>query len=132
MRFRYLKDPLFLFCCGVYFANRMVFKLLWSATFFHNHLNDLLCVPFWVPIMLAGLRRFGLRTHDGRPNASEIIVPLIIWAAAFEIFLPTWGPLKGVAFADHRDVFFYTLGALIAALFWAKYYFRPHRVTFPS
>jgi hypothetical protein len=104
----------------------MVFKPLSSVAFFHNHLNDLLCVPFWVPIMLVGLRRLGLRTHDGRPNASEIIVPLIIWAAVFEIFLPTWGPLKDVAFADFRDVFFYTLGASIAAFFWAKYYFRPH------
>jgi hypothetical protein len=125
MRFRYLKDPLFLFCLVIYFANRLLFKPLWSAEFFHSHLNDLICVPFWVPIMLAGLRGLGLRTHDGRPNTSEIVIPLIIWATTFEIILPSWAPFKDLAFADHKDVLFYTLGASIAALFWLKYYFRP-------
>jgi hypothetical protein len=125
MRFRYLKDPLFLFCCGIYFVNRLLFKPLFGAGFFHNHLNDLICIPFWVPIMLVGLRRLGLRTHDGRPSASEVMIPLITWSVAFEIFLPTWGPFKGIAFADHRDVLYYAVGALIASLFWLKYYFRP-------
>ena len=57
MRFRYLRDPLFLACVVVYFVNRFVLKAVWEAGFVHTHLNDLICVPFWVPIMLWVERR---------------------------------------------------------------------------
>jgi hypothetical protein len=77
--------------------------------------------------MLFVLRRLGLRTHDGRPGASEILVPLVVWSVAFEIILPSWLPFKGLAFADHLDVFFYTLGASFSAVFWRQHYFRPQR-----
>ena len=51
MRFLYLYR-LFLFCVLSYFVNRWVFKAYWTSGFVHEHLNDLICIPFWVPIML--------------------------------------------------------------------------------
>ncbi|MAE60413.1 MAG: hypothetical protein CMJ49_03550 [Planctomycetaceae bacterium] len=42
----------------------------------------------------------------------------------FEIWLPTIARFRGLAIPDHRDVFFYALGALIAGLTWLRYY-RP-------
>lgn len=94
MRFRYLKDPLFVFCLVVYFANRWLCKPYTQNQFSISYLNDLICIPFWVPIMLFIMRRIGLRTHDRCPSASEILVPLLLWSVVFEIALPFWERLK--------------------------------------
>jgi hypothetical protein len=120
MRFGYLRNPLFLFCVALYFVNRFVFKAIWKSGFVHEHLNDLICIPFWVPIMLFAQRRCGLRDHDGRPEPAEIIIPLVIWSWVFEIVLPATHWLGDLCVADYWDVF--TLGALIAAVIWAAWY----------
>jgi hypothetical protein len=109
----------------MYFLNRLVLKSIWSTGFVHEHLNDLICIPFWVPIMLWGQRRLGLRWSDGPPNTSEILIPLIVWSWVFEIILPATGILGRLCVADYRDVFFYSLGALLAATFWSWWYANP-------
>ena len=124
MRFGYLRDPLFLFCVTLYFVNRFVFKAIWKSGFVHEHLNDLICIPFWVPIMLFAQRVCRLRDRDTRPEPAEIIIPLVIWSWVFEIVLPATHWLGDLCVADYWDVFYYTLGALIAAAFWAMWY-RP-------
>jgi hypothetical protein len=91
MRFRYLLDPLFLFCLVTYFVNRFVFKAIWKGGFVHDHLNDLICIPFWVPIMLFAQKMARLRPTDDRPHAGEIVIPLILWSWIFEILLPAAG-----------------------------------------
>ena len=52
MRYGYLKDPLFLFCLLLYGVNRWILKPYVPNGFSQNFLNDLICIPFWVPIML--------------------------------------------------------------------------------
>jgi hypothetical protein len=122
MKFLYLRDPLFLFCVLTYFVNRLVLKEIWDTGFVHEHLNDLICIPFWAPIMLWGERRLGLRKSDDPPETNEIIIPLIVWSWAFEIVLPSMGPVGAWCVADYRDVFYYSLGALGAAVFWRWWY----------
>jgi hypothetical protein len=122
MRFRYLSDRLFLCCVGLYVVNRWVLEVLFPRSFFSHHLNDLICIPFWVPIMLFLLRKLRLRPHDHPPLSYEILVPLITWAVIFEMWLPAVAAFRGLATPDHRDVLFYTLGALIAAVIWRKEY----------
>ncbi len=134
VRFSYLRDPLFLVCLIVYFVNRWILKALWPTGFVHEHLNDLICMPFWVPIMLWGQRRLGLRESDGPPLASEILIPLIVWSWLFEMFLPRSGLLGQRAVSDYLDIFYYALGAALAASFWAWWYrapsfIRPQRTT---
>ena len=124
MRFLYLRDPLFLLCVGTYFVNRLVLKAIWKHGFVHEHLNDLICIPFWVPIMLFAQRKLGLRDDDARPQPGEIIIPLVLWSWVFEILLPATGWLGDRCVADYLDIVYYSLGALLAGLFWAWWYGR--------
>jgi hypothetical protein len=118
MRYTYLKDPSFLTCVMVYFLNRWILKPYFPNAFSSSYLNDLICIPFWVPIMLFLMRRMHLRKTDLPPQANEILIPLILWSVVFEIVLPAVPFFKGLATADPMDVLFYTLGACLAAVFW--------------
>lgn len=122
MPFRYLRDWLFLACVAAYFVNRLVLKRVWASGFVHNHFNDMICIPFWVPIMLWMERRAGLRRHDGPPDAVEIVIPLVVWSWTFEVLLPGTGWLGPTFAADHRDVLWYAIGALGAAFWWRASY----------
>jgi hypothetical protein len=122
MRFRYLKDPLFLFCLALYFINRWILKRYFPNEFCQDFLNDFICIPFWVPIMLYLMRKARLRRTDDPPRGSEIIIPLIIWSWIFEAWLPSLPFFKHLATSDFHDILCYTSGALLAALFWKAWY----------
>jgi hypothetical protein len=122
VRFLYLRDPLFLFCVVLYAVNRLVLKNIWQTGFHHEHLNDLICIPFWVPIMLFAQQRLGVRGGDYSPRQGEIVIPLILWSWLFEIAIPKTTWLGDLCVADHLDVLYYAFGALIAALFWKWWY----------
>ena len=119
-KFRYLLDPLFLACVGLYFLNRLVIKPNCDVYFFHAWLNDLICIPFWVPIMLAGMKLFRLRRHDNPPTVAEIGIPLILWSWLFEICLPNLATLEHRHYADPWDIVAYTVGAIFAWFFWNR------------
>lgn len=123
--FAYLADPLFVGCLAAYALNRWVLKPLVPNAFSQGYFNDLICIPFWVPLMLAGLRTLGLRRDAGPPRAPEILIPLVVWSATFEVVLPGIDVFEGVAFGDHLDVLCYALGALGAVLFWNRWYGVP-------
>jgi hypothetical protein len=122
MRFRYLKDPLFLFCVSLYFVNRWVLKPYLPNEFSRSYLNDVICLPFWIPIMLFIMRRIGLRTGDAPPTAGELLIPLLMWSWVFEIYLPTVPFFEHLATADYLDILSYTLGGCLAAAFWGFWY----------
>lgn len=124
-RFLYLRDPLFLACVATYFVNRFVFKNIWTTGFVHEHLNDLICIPFWVPIMIFTQRLVRLRGSDERPSAGELVIPLLLWSWIFEIILPRTRFMGQWCTADHLDILYYALGALLAAGFWRWWYRMP-------
>ena len=126
MPFRYLRDPLFLICLTTYFVNRFVLKSIWHAGFFHEHLNDLICIPFCVPIMLWTERRTGLRSDDEIPRASEVMIPLAVWSVVFELYLPRTAYFGRWCTSDFRDIMYYALGAAAAAVFW-RWWYAPDR-----
>jgi hypothetical protein len=72
--------------------------------------------------MLFIMRKIGLRTDDLPPQVYEIVIPLIIWSWVFEAFLPHVGFFKKLATSDHVDIFWYTLGGVLASIFWKKWY----------
>src|ERR1700746_532578 len=104
MRFRYLCDPLFLLCLATYFVNRFVFKAIWKDGFVHEHLNDLICIPFWGPIMLFAQRQLGWRDDDDSPRASALVIPALILSWVFEIVLPETAVLGDSFIADPLDI----------------------------
>lgn len=122
MRFRYLKDPLFLFCVTLYFFNRWILKRYFPNHFSQGYLNDVICIPFWVPIMLFIMRKSRLRRDDRAPTGIEILIPLILWSIVFELYLPTVPFFTHLAISDFRDIVSYTFGAMLAALFWQFWY----------
>jgi hypothetical protein len=124
MRFRYLKDPLFLFCFFLYFINRWILKPYLPNEFSRGYLNDVICIPFWVPIMLYLMRKVRLRKDDAPPRASEILIPLILWSWVFEDYLPFVPFFKHLATSDYMDILSYTVGALAAAIIWKLWYGR--------
>lgn len=122
MLFRYITDPMFLVCLGLYVVNRWLLEPSIHNQFFTGYVNDLICIPFCVPIMLLIMRRLRLRMTDEAPQAHEIIVPLIIWSVVFEIWLPTVPVFHGLATPDHLDILAYATGALVAGIWWNWYY----------
>jgi hypothetical protein len=122
MPFGYVRDPLFIACVAIYLVNRFVLKQIWSSGFVHEHLNDLICVPFWVPIMLSVQRWLRLRPTDGIPTAGELIIPLVMWSWVFEIVLPATDIFGDWCVADYLDIVCYAVGTLAAAIFWRVWY----------
>jgi hypothetical protein len=129
MPFRYLRDPLFLFCLVLYFVNRLVLKPLTPNWFLHGYLNDVICIPFWVPIMLWFMRKAGMRADDAPPRGYEVLIPILLWSFVFEVWLPRAANFGRWAVSDPADILCYILGAQAALLFWQWCYSRPSRTS---
>jgi hypothetical protein len=69
-----------------------------------------------------------MRHTDCSPRPGELIIPLIIWSWVFEIILPGIDGLGDRFIADHLDILYYSLGALLAGLFWKSFYNSRRRV----
>ena len=120
LKFRYLLDPLFLACVGLYFFNKLLIKPNCDFVFFHAWLNDIICIPIWIPVMLTGMKLTRLRLDDNPPNFIEIGIPLVLWSWWFEIYLPNL-PIMGVHhYADPWDIVAYSSGAVFAYWFWRR------------
>ena len=122
MPFKYLRDPLFLICVAVYLANRFILKPLFPWSFLRCYLNDLICIPFWLPPMLWLMRLTGCRASDEPPQAHEILIPLLLWSVCFEVILPWTDLFHGLDRADPKDVLWYAVGAMGSAVFWRRWY----------
>jgi hypothetical protein len=125
MPFRYLRDPLFLCCVGLYIVNRLVLKPATGGGFLHSHLNDLICVPMWAPVVVFVCRRIGGRPDDAVPQPHELLTIVILWSVLFEIMLPSHPFWSRYATRDPLDVLCYAAGALIGGIFWNAWYPLP-------
>lgn len=118
-------DRLFWACAALYFINRFFLKSVFSAAFFHSYLNDLICVPIWIPVMITLMKSFGLRDDDSPPHAFETLIAIVIWSIVFEILLPETVFFQNWATSDHQDILFYALGGVIATIYW-QWIWQPH------
>lgn len=124
MSFLYLRDPVFLMCFLAYWINRGMEWYDLSPTFFQKYLNDLICIPFWVPTMLWAARKLTLRSHNGPPNTVEIFVPLFFWSLMFEVVFPAFAMWRPYTSPDPNDVCCYSVGAVAAMVIWNRIYRR--------
>ena len=104
MPFRYLKDPVFLICLAAYFLNWGLEEFSLSPVLAQCYLNDVICIPFWVPIMVWVAKKLCWRGHDRRPDVIEIGIPVIMFSAVFEVVLPFTATFRNKTIADPYDV----------------------------
>lgn len=132
MEFRYLRDPLFLVCVTAYFVNRWLVRPTIDSGFWHSHFNDLICIPFWVPILVWLVQRAGWRKHHRPPQGPELLVPLVVWSVWFEVCLPNVPFFQGRSHADPLDIAYYCAGALLASFWWEWWYAAPTATVKPA
>ena len=117
-KFRYLADPICLGAVVIYLVNRLWMKPFGiSGTFGQWYLNDVLCLPLFLPVILWVQRRIGLRLHDGPPRVWEIFQHWAIFSIVFEVILPRW-PQVFRTTADPWDVVAYLAGGMGAWMWW--------------
>lgn len=125
MDFRYLRDPIFLSVAAAYVVNRLMVKPYFPNVISSSYLNDLICIPFCLPIMLWGMKKAGWRKHDCPPQPAEIMISILIWAVAFELIIPELPIFRGRAISDPMDIPCYIIGALLASIAWDWIYRSP-------
>lgn len=78
----------------------------------------MICVPFWLPIVLFITRAVRLRSHDNPPDFYEISFYLLMWSFVFEHVGPSYGRYLNYPVADPWDIFYYAIGAVIGGIYW--------------
>jgi hypothetical protein len=116
--FRYLADPVCIASLTLYAINRFVLKPHHIGGWFtHGYLNDVLCLPLFVPIILRVQQLLGLRRHDAYPRAWEIFQHGIIFSVVFQLILPRF-PQTFTSAGDPYDILAYLAGGLLAGAYW--------------
>jgi len=116
--FRYLADPVFIASLVIYPINRFVLKPHHIGGWFtHGYLNDVLCLPMFVPITLYAQRLLRVRSHDGYPRVWEMVQLWIIYSVLFQAVLPHFPHTYRTA-GDPWDMLAYAAGGILAKLVW--------------
>ncbi len=116
--FRYFADPVCIVSLSLYAINRFILKPHHIGGWFtHGYLNDVLCLPLFVPMILYVQRLIGLRRHDGYPRAWELFQHWLIFSVVFEVIIPRM-PSTFDSTADPYDVLAYLAGGVVAWLWW--------------
>ncbi len=117
-RFRYYADPVCIACLLIYPLNRFYLKPRHIGGWFtHGYLNDVICLPLFLPMILYAQRLTGLRRYDGYPRWWEIVQHWAIFSIVFEVVLPRMGPAFDTT-ADPWDVLAYAVGGTAAGIWW--------------
>jgi len=118
--FRYWRDPVCLVSIGIYLLNRFVVKPATGhpSDFWHCYLNDVLCLPIWVPVALWVQRKLSIRKHDLPPTQGELALHWFVWSWLFECLGPAIRRGGLGAVADPWDVVAYAVGAVAAGALW--------------
>jgi len=116
--FRYFADPICVSALVIYAANRWLLKPNdIGGTFGSCYLNDVLCLPLFLPMILRVQRWMRLRKHDEPPRMWEILQHWSIFSIVFEVILPMF-PQSFRTTRDPMDVVAYLIGGVIAWLWW--------------
>ena len=119
MKFRYLRDEVFLVCVALYAVNRWAVKphLPAGEFFLRGYFNDLLVIPCALPPLLLLHRLLGLRHTDAPPQAGEIALHVAVWSLFFELLAPIF---VSRARADLWDVVAYCAGGALCWALWNR------------
>ena len=117
--FLYLADPICIASILLYILNRWVLKPHHIGGWFtHGYLNDVLCLPLFLPIILRIQSVLGIRRHDLPPTLFEVLHNWLIFSIVFKGILPHL-PMFTTA-DDPWDVLAYLAGGVAAYVYWNR------------
>lgn len=115
--FRYLADPICIASILLYCLGRWYLKPHHIGGWFvHDYLNDLLCLPLFLPIILRLQSLLRIRRHDLPPTLFEVLHNWVIFSILFEVVFPRLPIYRTTA--DPWDAVAYLVGGLLAYAFW--------------
>jgi len=117
-RFHFFGDPICLASMIIYAVNRWYLKPHHiGGAFTQGYVNDLLCLPLFLPVILGVQRVIRLRKHDAPPRMWEVVQHAIIFSLLFEVILPRY-PRQFHTTADPWDAVAYLVGGVAAWISW--------------
>jgi hypothetical protein len=118
--FRYIADPVCIASLILYTISRYFLKPHHIGGWFtHGYLNDILCLPLFVPIILYAQHVVGLRKHFGFPLPWEIFQNWFVFTVVFQVVIPRF-PKTFIAAGDPYDILAYLAGGILAGLYWCS------------
>ena len=125
--FRYLADPVCVAGALLCVLNRFVLRPHdLGGSFVACYLNDVLCLPLFVPVSLYAQRLLRVRRHDAPPLAWEIAQHAVVFSIVFELIIPRLGDTFRST-ADPLDALAYVAGGIVAGITWTMIYGRRQR-----
>ena len=118
---RTLLHPLFLACLSLFCLNQALEQAQVYIWPLHTHLDDLLCLPIALRIVLAGQRAYFRNPRMVLP-VRHIVFAVAAFSVCFELLFPLY---KTLYTADALDVLAYMLGARIFYIYLNKPLERP-------
>jgi hypothetical protein len=86
--------------------------------FTHGYLNDVLCLPLFVPMSLYAQHVIGLRRHERYPRAWEILQHFVAFTVVFQLIMPRY-PKIFITAGDPLDIIAYLAGGILAGCWWS-------------
>lgn len=112
-----LRDALWVSSVALVVLNKWWIKPHFAGAFWHGSLNDLLCLPVWMPVCVWMLARLRLRDASP-PKPLEIAVSLLFWSLVFEVWLPQTDVFGRFSPGDPMDVLAYAVGGFFGFVWW--------------
>ena len=118
-----IRDTLWLASVALFALNRWWIKPNFDGALWHSYLNDLLCLPVWMPFCVWVFAKFKLR-DPMPPRPLEIAVCLLFWSCVFERWLPQTEVFGHFAEGDPFDVLAYAVGGFVGWLWWRTLHWK--------
>jgi hypothetical protein len=119
--FRYIDDPICVGSMALYVLNRWVLKPHHIGGWLvHDYLNDLLCLPIFMPIILRLQSALGIRRHHLQPTFFELIHNWVIFSVLYYFVFPRLSAFSSVA--DPWNSVAYLVGGIAAYVCWRFFY----------
>ena len=123
--FRYLNDPICVVSMMIYALNRWVLKPHHIGGWLvHDYLNDLLCLPIFLPIILRLQSAMALRRQNLPPTLFEVFHNWVVFSVLYYFVFPKLSAFSSVA--DPWNSVAYLIGGLASYVFW-KHFYRGNR-----
>ncbi len=116
--FRYLADPVCIAALILYAMNRFYLKPHHVGGWFtRGYLNDVLCLPLFVPMILYAEHVLHVRPHFGFPRVWEILQIGAAFTLVFQVIIPRF-PKVFITAGDPYDILAYSAGGVIGWSCW--------------